>query len=77
MNKLYYDRERFDDHPVFTVSRIDCNTEKTVMVSEILDYWLTNSLYLHDTSTVINHLCGTFDLLPITAKYIVKLTRGL
>ena len=75
MNKLYFDRGKFSDHPVYRFAK-SRNTEKTVMVSEVLDYWLTNSLYLHGTSTVINHLCGTFDVLPITAKYILKLTRG-
>ena len=67
MNKLYYDRGKFKD----------CNIAEDIMLSEVLDYWLTNSLYLHDKSTVINHLCDTFDILPITAKYILKLTRGL
>ena len=76
MNKLYYDRERFVDHPVYRFSR-NRKVDKTIMISEVLDYWLTYGLYRYDTKTVINHLCDTFDILPITAKYILKLTKGL
>jgi len=67
-NKLYYDRERFQD----------CNIAEDIMLSDILDYILSSG-FLGNMSreSILNHIIYTYNLSHDQFQYVYKLTKGL